>query len=56
MSAKDFVPLTGLSSIVLSHPRGGVRRRGEPSIDFGVFVVVCVKESPPSILVTRNPY
>ena len=29
--------------------------RGEPSIDFGVFVVVCVKESPPSILVTRNP-
>ena len=25
---------------ILSHPRGGARRRGEPSIDFGVFCFV----------------
>jgi len=37
----------------MSHPRGGARR---PSIDFEVFFVyLCKRESPPSIMVTRNP-
>jgi hypothetical protein len=35
--------------LMLSHPRGG------PSIGFGYFCLLCKRESPPSILVTRNP-
>jgi len=35
----------------MSYPRGEARRS---SIDFGVFVCFCKRESPPSIMVTRN--
>jgi hypothetical protein len=30
-------------AFLLSHPRGGARRRGEPSIDFGVFCFIVNK-------------
>jgi hypothetical protein len=39
--------------LYVSHPRSGARRRGDPWLISGY--LFCVKESPPSILVTRNP-
>jgi len=38
----------------VSHPRDGARRRGGPRL-ISRFFLFCVKESPPSILITKNP-
>jgi len=39
----------------LTAERGGARRRGDPRLVLGVFVFLCKRESPPSIMVTRKP-
>jgi len=40
--------------LLVSHPRGGARWSGDPRLISGS-LFFCVRKSPPSIMVTRNP-
>jgi hypothetical protein len=42
-------------SFILSYPYGEARRRGDPRLISGSFVLLWIRESPPSIMVTRKP-